>query len=94
VTEVETDCPLPKQIRADNLFDAGHSAKYRPLPSLPINSHSIDFPYSLAILKRIVAPGSGGCNFSPMLPDGNQGRAAGAGRHGPKSTSLCALKYH
>ena len=27
-------------------------------PSLPVNSHSIDFPYSLAILKRIVAPGS------------------------------------
>jgi hypothetical protein len=30
-------------------------------PSLPVNSHSIDFPYSLAILKRIVARGS----FSP-----------------------------
>ena len=27
-------------------------------PSLPVNSHSIDFPYSLAILYRIVAPGS------------------------------------
>ena len=26
-------------------------------PSLPVNSHSIDFPYSLAILNRILAPG-------------------------------------
>jgi len=27
-------------------------------PSLPVNSHSIDFPYSLAIVNRIVALGS------------------------------------
>jgi hypothetical protein len=34
-----------------------------PSPGLPRTCHSIDFPYNLAILSRIVALGS----FSPRL---------------------------
>ena len=43
---------------AQTTLAGGGRPPHRPSPSLPVNSHSIDFPYSQAILNRVVAPGS------------------------------------
>ena len=43
---------------AQTTLAGGVRLPYRPSPSLPVNSHSIAFPHSLAILNRIVALGS------------------------------------